>query len=91
VESDYAGKTLLWRLGSDGKWRADNGEPGLAFVGSIKGEAFVWSAKCSCPHLNACAAGAGSNFAFDKLDIAVIRFERVKAIKAPKKKAKAKR
>lgn len=82
VHSVFKNTTKLWRLGVDGKWKADDGSPGLAFVGEIQGpgtEGFsivVWSAECKCPYLLGCAAGAGADYAFDKLDLAVFSHHR---------------
>ena len=36
------------KLGANGKWRADDGKPGLAFIGSLSGENLIWVSKCKC-------------------------------------------
>jgi hypothetical protein len=76
VHSVFKNTTKLWRLGIDGKWRADDGTPGLAFIGRNLGDVIVWSAECKCPYLLGCAAGAGADYAFDKLDLAVFSHHR---------------
>jgi hypothetical protein len=94
VKSDYANKTELWRLGTDGKWRPDNKQPGLAFVGARGDDVVVWSSACKCKFPNGCSAGAGSDFAFSKLDLPTLQFERRRpmagAVKASRATLRAK-
>ena len=73
IVSAYDGSTKLWRLCDDGKWREDNKQPGLAFIGMVKDdEPTIWVANCKCHMLNGCTRGAAFKFALDKLDIGTI-------------------
>lgn len=85
VPSDYDRSEKLWRLGNDGKWREDNMQPGLAFVGRVPGESgtMVWTANCRCPYPSVCPAGVAGDFVFHKLDIQSTTFERRRAYPSP--------
>lgn len=96
VKSEFAGVTRLWRLGSDGVWREDNHQPGLAFIGMThdgrRENVVVWHSACSCPHLNGCTAGAASTFALHALDLSGFMIDRRRIVAAkdtkPTKKAR---
>lgn len=81
VTSDFEGSTKLWRLGNDGKWREDNMQPGLAFVGRLpeSSSTIAWTANCKCRFPAECPAGAAGDFVFHKLDIQSMTFERRRA------------
>lgn len=55
------GAINVLRLGSDGKWREDNGAIAHAFIGQFKtsttGSAIVWVADCACPYTKGCPLG----------------------------------
>ncbi len=59
------GAVDVLRLGDDGRWRADNGQHGRAFLGRMEGDAdgtaIAWVANCSCPYLNGCPLGKALN------------------------------
>lgn len=90
VKSEFANTEKLWRLGADGFWREDNKQPGLAFVGELDGNVIVWSSACKCPYLDGCPAGAGSEFALQKLDLPAVGFDRRRPIASVARKTKRK-
>lgn len=80
VKSEFAGKLALWRLGTDGYWREDNMQPGLAFIGMLDDNVIVWTSSCKCTFLHGCSAGAGGAFALDKLDLPTVQYHRRRSI-----------
>ena len=56
------------RLGDDNRWRVDNGEPGVAFIGRLDDEHHVWVASCKCTDAK-CPRWKALEHAREKLDI----------------------
>lgn len=86
INSEYDNSEKLWRLGDDGRWREDNGEPALAFIGSVKGEAVAWVADCKCAMLNGCALGKAFTFSVETLDLGSISAHRRRPMSAVRKR-----
>lgn len=67
------------QLGLNGRWRYDDGKPGLAFIGSIDGANIIWVASCKCTDAK-CPRWKAMTYAREKLFIeSVIVHERPKA------------
>lgn len=81
---------VLWRLGLDGRWRPDNGDPGLAFIGrrlQLKGESefVVWVAHCACKLPIHCPVTKALEHARERLDIDAISIHRRPAARKQKR------
>jgi hypothetical protein len=75
-------RAKLWRLDLRGKWRVDNGEPGLAFIGACRMwrnrcesvDHIVWVASCKCTDAQ-CPRWKALEYAREKLGLESIRID----------------
>lgn len=66
-----AGRNPL-RLGK--RWGKDNGQPAVAFIGSINGENFIWVASCKCRDAK-CPRLKALEYAREELGIEAVRVD----------------